>query len=185
MPADQSAPAVYLTFDDGPHPVVTPFVLQQLQQFEALATFFMVGNNITKHPAIFDEVKNAGHTIGNHTYNHLNGYKTSVDKYLENVLKASGTIDGKKFRPPYGRINKKQALSINNAGLELVMWSLLSGDFDASTSSQKCLSNVINNIKPGDIVVFHDSEKAFSHLQFVLPKVLSFCVCKGWQMKGL
>lgn len=177
--------SVYLTFDDGPHQEATPFVLDMLSKYKAKATFFCVGNNVKKYPTIYQRILEEGHTTGNHTFNHLNGWKTNSERYLEDIRLARQSIDSDLFRPPYGRIRGKQGKLIKETGMCLVYWSLLSGDFDVELSPSKCLQNVINHIKPGDIVVFHDSAKAFPRLQFVLPKVLEFCNQKGWRTKSL
>lgn len=177
--------SVYLTFDDGPHPEATPFVLDLLAKYQAKATFFCVGNNAREHQDIYERILNEGHKTGNHTFSHLNGWKTNPTKYLEDINLARKYIDSDLFRPPYGKIRGGQGKLLKSEGMRLVYWTLLSGDFDLELSPGKCLQNVMNHIKPGDIVVFHDSAKAFPRLQFVLPKVLEFCHQKGWQLKTL
>ncbi len=176
---------LYLTFDDGPHPEVTPFVLNELKKYNALATFFCIGNNVEKYPEVYGQILNEGHRIGNHTFNHLNGWKTADNIYLENIAKAARIIDSNLFRPPYGRITKFQleALKGNNFNLKTIMWSVLSGDFDEKISWENCYLNVINNSEPGCIVVFHDSTKAFSRLKQVLPKVLEYFALRGNRFK--
>lgn len=163
---------VYLTFDDGPTPEITEWVLQQLQEHQAKATFFCIGKNIVAHPSIFREIENKGHRVGNHTFNHFNGWETDHNTYLQNVADCSEVMDSKLFRPPYGRIKRQQAKTLKKEGYQVIMWSVLSGDFDQSLSKEKCLENVLKHIKDGDIVVFHDSVKAFRLLKYVLPKVL-------------
>lgn len=177
--------SVYLTFDDGPHPEATPFILDILKKYQGKATFFCVGNNVRKYPKIYERILQEGHKTGNHTFNHLNGWKTNTEKYLEDIRLARKQIESNLFRPPYGRIKKRQSNLLKKEGMQLVYWSLLSGDFDIELSPQRCLENVVKQIKPGDIVVFHDSEKAWTKLQFVLPKVLEFCGKKGWKLKSL
>jgi peptidoglycan/xylan/chitin deacetylase (PgdA/CDA1 family) len=184
MPTGET-PAVYLTFDDGPHPVATPFILQQLAACDARATFFCIGKCIADYPGIFEQTIAAGHSVGNHTYNHLNGWKTSTEEYIDNIAAANEFISNRIFRPPYGRISRKQAALLQAAGWKVYMWSVLSADFDIAVSPEKCLDNVLSNIAPGAIVVFHDSSKAWDRLRYVLPFVLDYCKEQGWKMCGL
>ncbi|WP_379083945.1 polysaccharide deacetylase family protein [Pedobacter sp. UC225_65] len=196
----RSKKIVYLTFDDGPIPNVTDFVLNTLKSFEAKATFFCIGDNITKHPEVFANVKNAGHAIGNHTFNHLKGWKTNDETYIANFLQCQQLTQSNLFRPPYGRIKKSQikklrtvytAQSANlnpqttNANLQIIMWDVISYDFDARLSPEKCYQNVIRNTKNGSIIVFHDSLKAFDRLQYALPKTLKYLSEKGYQFGTL
>lgn len=175
-------PCVYLTFDDGPHPTATPFVLEQLDKFNAKATFFCIGKNVVEHPDIYNEIVSKGHTTGNHTQHHLNGWKVKQDNYLQNVALAAERIDSKLFRPPYGRITWAQAGKLD---YDIYMWDVLSADFDTTISPQQCLNNVLNNIAPGSIVVFHDSTKAWDRMSYALPRVLQHCTDKGWEIKAL
>lgn len=184
MPAG-IAPAVYLTFDDGPHETATKFALDILQQYDAKATFFCIGKNVVAHPGIYSDILAAGHTAGNHTHNHLNGWKHTDMQYLDNIQLASGYIDSKLFRPPYGRIKRSQATHLLNAGWNICMWDVLSGDFDRSLSPGKCLDNVLRHTEPGSIVLFHDSEKAWERMSYALPRVLEYCKEKNWQLKAL
>jgi peptidoglycan/xylan/chitin deacetylase (PgdA/CDA1 family) len=187
MPAGDLPPAVYLTFDDGPHPTATPFVLKQLAQHNAKATFFCIGKCVAEYPEIYEQVLAAGHAVGNHTNNHLNGWKTSAEEYIHNIAAAGELIHSKRFRPPYGRITRAQS-ALLHAGehpWKVYMWSLLSADFDEHISPEKCLDNVLSNISPGSIVVFHDSAKAWERLRYALPFVIDYCKEKGWEMKGL
>jgi peptidoglycan/xylan/chitin deacetylase (PgdA/CDA1 family) len=179
--ADHNARCIYLTFDDGPIPIVTPFVLNILKQYNAKATFFCIGDNLNKHPDIFEQVKSDGHAIGNHTYNHLKGWDTDNQTYLNNFLLADKLLDTKLFRPPYGRIKRSQVKLLKDAkpGLEVIMWTVLSGDFDAAIGPEKCLQNVLNNTDNGAIVLFHDSLKAFPRLEYTLPKVM-----EQWSREG-
>jgi peptidoglycan/xylan/chitin deacetylase (PgdA/CDA1 family) len=179
--------SVYLTFDDGPIPEVTPWVLDELKKYNAKATFFCIGENVQKHPEIFQRILSEGHSVGNHTFNHLNGWKTATSEYIENVDKAEGQMgnkskfkiqDSRLFRPPYGKLTSKQAKILQRKGFKIVMWDIISYDYDANTSSEKCLQNVLKNIKPGSVIVFHDSLKAEKKLRFVLPKVLQFLIEK-------
>lgn len=180
---------VYLTFDDGPHPEITPWVLNQLKRFDAAGTFFCIGNNVEKHPGTYQRILEEEHSVGNHTFNHLNGWKTEDNMYLEDVTKATQFIKSSLFRPPYGRIKNSQAKKIKTAmdtkEAKIIMWDILSADFDSSLLPQQCLNNVVENITPGSIVVFHDSEKAFNNLKYVLPKVLEFLQEEGFQCKRI
>lgn len=166
--------AVYLTFDDGPIPEVTPWVLDELKKHNAKATFFCIGENVQKHPEIFRRITAEGHSVGNHTFNHLKGTKTETPAYIKNVLLAEELINSKLFRPPYGRITSKQARILQEKGFKIVMWDIISYDYDATIAEEKCLQNVLKNIKPGSVIVFHDSLKAEKNLQYVLPKILEF-----------
>src|ERR1700757_3048973 len=165
---------IFLTFDDGPHPNITPFVLDELKKYNALATFFCIGKNVLQYDDIYRRITTEGHTVANHTHNHLNGWKTTNDIYLANIMKAKKYIDSDLFRPPYGKITKLQLRQLTTERFRLrpVMWSVLSGDFDKELTPEKCLQNVIKNAASGSIVVFHDSEKAFERLQYALPGVL-------------
>ena len=169
---------VYLTFDDGPIPEATVWVLDLLKSKNIKATFFCVGENVTKYPEIYQRILEEGHSVGNHTYNHLNGWKTDGDRYNKNVEKASKVIQSSLFRPPYGKLTPRliQRLKKN---YDVVMWDVLSGDFDTSLSPQDCLTNVTENAKEGSIIVFHDSIKAIDKLKVVLPEVISFFENKG------
>lgn len=181
---------VYLTFDDGPTTEITEWVLEQLKIHNAKATFFCIGNNIEKHPEIFQKIINDNHAIGNHTCNHLNGWSTNTANYIENVnlcqSQISNFIDMHRdqlpnlFRPPYGKIKPSQSNVLRKLGYKIIMWDVISYDFDAETSPEKCLKNVINNVKSGSIIVFHDSKKAEQKLREVLPKTLTFLKEKGF-----
>lgn len=186
---------IYLTFDDGPTPEITEWVLQELEKNNAKATFFCIGNNIEKHPTIFEKLINQGHIAGNHTFNHLNGWKTSTADYLENVKKCEAAIsipkskfqnlNSKLFRPPYGKIKPSQAKQLRQLGYKIIMWDVLSADFDTTISREKCLENALNKIQSGSIIVFHDSVKAFPNLEYTLPKTLKFLKEKGFVFETL
>jgi peptidoglycan-N-acetylglucosamine deacetylase len=181
---------IYLTFDDGPTPEITEWVLQELEKYNAKATFFCIGNNIEKHPEIFEKVIAKGHSIGNHTFNHLNGWKTSTEEYLKNSIQCSvisklNIEHCKLFRPPYGKIKTTQAKKLRQLGYKIIMWDVLSADFDTSISKGNCLENVLQNVKPGSIIVFHDSVKAFPNLEYALPKTLKFLKEKGFIFEKL
>jgi len=179
---------VYFTFDDGPHPEVTNFVLDQLFMNGGEATFFCIGKNVEKYPEVYQRILQEGHTIGNHTQNHLNGWEVDDNIYIENIKKATSSIKSNLFRPPYGRIKRNQIKQIRqNSELpqKIVMWSVLSGDFDERITPRKCYDNVFNNTKSGDIIVFHDSEKAFKNLKYVLPKLLDYYGNNGYVIRAL
>ena len=165
---------LYLSFDDGPHPEVTPFVLEELKKYGARATFFCIGKNVKEYPQIYKRVLVEGHRVGNHTQNHLNGWKVGDKKYIDNIQAAAERIDSDLFRPPYGRIGVFQSKLLRAAPFhyKIVMWEVLSGDFDRSIDAKKCAQNVLRHARPGSIVVFHDSEKAFDRLRDALPVVL-------------
>lgn len=186
---DTKEKIIYLTFDDGPHPVATPFVLDELKKHSAKASFFCIGKNVIEHPLIYKRVLAEEHVVGNHTQNHLNGWKTGNDEYFKDILEAAKHIHSTFFRPPYGRIRSTQATHLKkllkNEHSTIVMWDVLSGDFDESINNERCLKNVIQNAGPGSIIVFHDSEKAFAKLQFVLPQVLQFFTEKGYVFRSL
>lgn len=173
---------VYLTFDDGPIPEITEWVLDQLTQYKAKATFFCIGDNIEKHPEIFQKIIENNHSIGNHTFNHLKGWETSSKQYIENAEKCAHIMatfkirntNPKLFRPPYGKIKPSQAKALRQSGYKIIMWDVISMDFDANISPEQCLDNVTKHIKSGSIIVFHDSSKAWQNLQYVLPKTLEF-----------
>ncbi len=224
---------IFLTFDDGPIPIVTPWVLKTLKSFNAKATFFCIGDNINKHPAIFLQLKADGHAIGNHTYNHLKGWATADELYIKNFNKCQNLTQTYLFRPPYGRIKRSQIFEIqkskikneesenlkvkskkskiknqntkndksqianpqsqirnpqseiHNPQSQIIMWDVLSGDFDTALSPQKCLKNVLKHTQNGSIIVFHDSLKAWDRLQYVLPKALDYWKKQGFSFEGL
>lgn len=177
IPNDENK--IYLTFDDGPTPEVTEWVLDQLAKHNAKATFFCIGQNIVDNPTIFQKLLDNGHAIGNHTFDHPNGWQTKTEEYLKNVSLCQDEIHNqntstKLFRPPYGKLKPSQLKSIKQQGFQIIMWDVLSADFDTSISPEKCLKNVIPNIRSGSIIIFHDSEKAFKNLEYTLPKVLNY-----------
>jgi peptidoglycan-N-acetylglucosamine deacetylase len=186
---DTKEKIIYLTFDDGPHPLATPFVLDELKKHSAKASFFCIGKNVIDHPVIYKRIAEEKHTVGNHTQNHLNGWKTGNDEYFADILEAAKQIQSTFFRPPYGRIRSSQAKQLKKVmkseHAKIVMWDVLSGDFDVSINNERCLKNVIQNAEPGSIIVFHDSEKAFAKLQLVLPQVLQFFTEKGYVFRSL
>lgn len=175
---------IYLTFDDGPIPDVTPKVLELLSKYNAKATFFMVGENVKRYPEVYKQVLSQGHAVGNHSFNHIKGFSTSNQDYYNNIAEARKYIDSQLFRPPHGQITFTQIKEISK-NYKIIMWSVLSGDFDAKISSEKCSKNVINNAKIGSIVVFHDSLKAEKNMFPALENTLEYFSCKGYQFKSL
>lgn len=197
-----SSNAIYLTFDDGPIPQVTPWVLALLQEYDAKASFFCIGDNVKKHPEIFQQILKQGHCIGNHTFNHLNGWKIGTSYYVNNALQCENmmlaTERGSKsgnfisqlpkyrlFRPPYGRIKNSQSRALKRKGFQVVMWDVISGDYDKDFTPQDCYHNVIENASAGSLIVFHDSLKAFDNLKTVLPKVLEYYTRQGLNFRSL
>lgn len=175
---------LYLTFDDGPIPDVTNEVLDILNEYNAKATFFCVGENVSKNPHIFGRVIRNGHAVGSHTYNHLNGWSVDIEFYLNNMRQAATLIKSSLFRPPYGRIRPLQARAISK-DFKIVMWDVLSGDFDAANTAEDCYHNVINNAIPGSIIVFHDSIKSRSNVLGALPQVLNYYTSLGYRFEAL
>jgi peptidoglycan/xylan/chitin deacetylase (PgdA/CDA1 family) len=191
---------LYLTFDDGPTPEITDWVLQTLNKFEAKATFFCIGNNIEKHPDIFQNILAEEHAIGNHTYNHLKGWKHKTKDYIEDVLNTQDLMNFqiqnseivnrepslvKLFRPPYGKFKNKQSKKLLELDYRIILWDVLSYDWDSSVSEQTCFNNVTSAAKEGSIIVFHDSLKASRNLKHVLPQVLEYYSEKGFSFKRL
>jgi peptidoglycan/xylan/chitin deacetylase (PgdA/CDA1 family) len=178
---------LYLTFDDGPHPVATPFVLDELKKYEATATFFCIGKNVEEHPHIYRRMLMEGHRAGNHTHNHLNGWKTGKRQYLDNIRHAARHIDSNLFRPPYGRIGIAQAALLRSDpfNYRIIMWEVLSADFDKTLAGERCVRNVVRHARPGSIVVFHDSEKAWPRLRVALPRVLEHFSELGYRFEAV
>lgn len=205
MPVEKGEKILYLTFDDGPHPIATTFVLDELKKYDAKATFFCIGRNVVDHAEVYKRTIDEGHAVGNHTYNHLNGWKTKDNDYVADVLKAATVIDSGLFRPPYGRITKFQSAVLRNKlavsnkpgtdkstssniqhpTFNIIMWSVLSADWDNNIDGKKCYENVVLNAKSGSIVVFHDSAKALDRMQFALPKVLEYYAQQGFRFCSL
>ncbi len=181
---------IFLTFDDGPTPEITPWVLKILKENNIKATFFCIGKNITQYPDIFQNIANEGHQIGNHTYNHKNGWKTRNEDYLQNIelyqneiFNLKSVICNKKskiFRPPYGKIKPSQSKILRKLGYKIIIWDILSADFDNTITKEKCLENATQKVTSGSIIVFHDSEKAFKNLEYALPKTIQILKEKGF-----
>jgi peptidoglycan/xylan/chitin deacetylase (PgdA/CDA1 family) len=176
---------IYLTFDDGPTPQITEWVLNLLEKENIKATFFCIGNNIEKHPEIFKKIISSGHSLGNHTFNHLQGWKTPEEEYIKNVdlckmeMDNSSTEKSILFRPPYGKIRPNQSKSLRKKGYKIIMWDVLSKDYDSNTSPEECLKHV-KKTKTGSIIVFHDSLKAWKNLEYTLPKAIAFLKSEGF-----
>lgn len=175
---------IHLTFDDGPIPEVTPWVLDQLATYDAKATFFCVGDNLRKHGDVAQMVADQGHALGNHTFNHLNGWATDNIPYFHNIRHCAHLVQSDLFRPPYGRLRPKQAQFLQRH-YHIVMWDVLSGDFDPNVSPQQCFENVVQHAGPGSIVVFHDSIKAIDKLHYALPRVLDYFSSHGYRFEGI
>ena len=175
---------IYLTFDDGPIPEITPKVLDILERHNAKATFFCVGDNVSKHPEVYQQVVNAGHANGNHTFHHLNGWKTSVEEYINDVNKCSKLVNSPLFRPPHGRI-RPSAIKRLRKEYQIIMWSVLTGDYDRTLTPEKVLKNAIDHTTDGSIVVFHDSVKASERMEFALTKTLAYFSEQGYEFRTL
>lgn len=184
---------LYLTFDDGPIPEMTEWVLKVLSDYQVKATFFTVAHNIEKHPDIFNKVREQGHTVANHTFNHLDSWRNSFDKYTLNVLKAQETLlangatnkEASLFRPPYGKLTRQISLWLKKNGFQTVMWDVLSADFDPTLSSVNCLKKTVNATRNGSIIIFHDNIKAWKNLEYVLPRYIEIMQAKGFVFKSL
>jgi len=204
---DSTQKTLYLTFDDGPTPEITDWVLDCLKSYNAKATFFCIGNNVEKYPEIFRRIIDEGHSVGNHTQNHLKGWKTKIKNYIENVILCdlvlksqipkNNSQEGNSkiinhqslifnlFRPPYGRLKPKQGKALIKNGYKIIMWSVLSLDWDKNLSTTQCYNNVVKKAVSGDIIVFHDSIKASKNMRFALPKVLEYFSEKGFEFKRI
>lgn len=179
-----SSKTVYLTFDDGPTPGITDKVLNILEQHQAKATFFCVGEQAEKHFELFESLRQKGHHVGNHTFNHLKGWTTSISEYLDNIKKADKIISSTLFRPPYGKASRTQIAQIKKK-YHLIMWDILAGDFDANNTIEKIVSNVISNIQPGSIVVLHDSKKHGKKMLKALPVIMKKLDELGYSFKAI
>jgi len=181
---DSNDKSVYLTFDDGPVPEATPWVLDLLSKYDVKASFFCVGDNVESHPEIYQRIEQEGHVIGNHSNAHISGWDVSHDDYLSNIAQATTVIKSKLYRPPYGKMTYRQMKSIQQ-NFKIIMWDILSGDFDAKISPEKCYSNVMENLEPGSIVVFHDSKKCIDKLKAFLPQLIEKLQSDGCSFKLL
>jgi len=175
---------VYLTFDDGPIPEATPFVLDLLKEHKIKATFFCVGDNVYKYPELFEQIKKAGHQVGNHTFNHLRGFKCSTLDYAKNVVKANKYINSPLFRPPHGQIRFFQLLKLMRR-YKIVMWDVITRDYNSGLSGEFVLNIVKEYARNGSIIVFHDSLKAEKNLKYALPKTIEFLIAEGYRFDVL
>jgi peptidoglycan-N-acetylglucosamine deacetylase len=175
---------VFLTFDDGPVPEVTPLVLGILKKYNVKATFFCVGENVQKHPDIFRMLRMDGHAIGNHTFHHVKAWKTDYSSYLSEVEQCNQLVESSLFRPPHGQINPKITRQLSK-DYKIIMWSALTGDYDKSLTADQCLANAIKNTKPGAIIVFHDSIKACERMEYALPLYIEHCLEQGYSFRTL
>ncbi len=180
---------LYLSFDDGPHPNITPFVLEQLDKYNAKATFFCIGDNVAKYPDIYQQLIDRGHAVGNHTQHHINGWKTGDTIYIDDIKEAAQHVLSPLFRPPYGRISRsqikelKRQLAPGNKEYVIVMWNILAGDWIQELSPEKCYDRINGKIKAGDIIVFHDSDKAWDRMSYCLPLILEKYSKEGYRFE--
>ena len=179
---------IYLTFDDGPHPLITPKILEILKRYDAKATFFCIGNNVKKYPKTFELIKKEGHSVGTHTFNHENGWKTKTNDYIKSFQDANNLIHSNLFRPPHGKIKYSQLKKMRTwhaASLRVVAWTVIAYDWDHALSPEDVYQNVIRNAGDGSIVTFHDSLKAYNNMISALPRVLEYYSHKGFIFKSL
>ncbi len=182
MPGSERA--VYLTFDDGPTPGITEEVLQLLEQYKARATFFCLGRNVERHPEVFRKILDAGHSVGNHTYSHLRGWKTANEAYRNDVELAGRYIESNLFRPPYGQIKPSQIRELSRK-YRIILWEVMSHDYETRIAKERSLRAVLRHSRPGSIIVFHDSLKAWPKLKYILPRVLEEFKGRGYAFKSL
>lgn len=182
---DREYKRVYLTFDDGPTPEATEFVLSELAKHQFEATFFCIGDQVAKNPEIYELVQEKGHRVGNHTFHHLSAWSASKEEYLNNVDQCAELVNSNLFRPPYGRITGKVAKDLKEKGYKIILWDVLSGDFDLSRTADSCLEALKKSTRKGSVIVFHDSLKSFQQLQRILPPYLEFLKENGWTSKAI
>tara|TARA_B100000900_G_scaffold408081_1_gene421774 strand:- start:9540 stop:10154 length:615 start_codon:yes stop_codon:yes gene_type:complete len=181
---DTDEKVIYLTFDDGPHPIITPWIIDLMNQYNAKGTFFLIGDSVRRNPDLYQLYKNNGHKVGNHTYRHVKGWQSRKKKYLKEIAQCAKFVKSSLFRPPYGQINLQGIREIKKQ-YKVVMWDVLSWDFDTETTSEICLSNVINYSKEGSIVLFHENEKSMKNIMYALPKVLDHFTKLGYKFKAI
>lgn len=181
---DTGEKTLYLTFDDGPAPNVTDQVLDILQEYGAKATFFCIGQHALNHPTIIDRILAEGHELGNHTFDHLNGWRTPKPKYLSDVAQCDNVFKSTLFRPPYGKLRIGQYMEIRKTH-KVIMWDVVSGDFDRKVSQEQCLKNVLDHADSGSIVLMHDKERTAGKLAYYLPRVLGHYAENGFVFKSL
>lgn len=181
---ERNAKRVFLTFDDGPTPEITRWIIDTLAKYNAKATFFCLGKNVELYPELYKSLKDAGHAVGNHSYSHIKGWGVSAERYIEDVDLADSFIHSNLFRPPYGRITRSQARRLGSR-YNLILWDVLSRDYSSLVSPHACLRTVVKNVEGGSIVVFHDSKKAFPRLKYVLPRVLEYLYANGYECSSI
>ncbi len=181
---EPTTPTLYLTFDDGPIPGLTEWVLDTLKKYQVKATFFCVGDNIAKNKGVFERIKQEGHSIGNHTYNHIKGFKTKTSEYLANTEECERLTNTKLFRPPYGQLKKSQYKSLLDRGYKIIMWDVISYDYE-KIKPETCLKNVIRNVKNGSIILFHDNIKAEEKIKHALPKTIEYFLKLNYKFAAL
>ena len=182
MPEDEHA--LYLTFDDGPHPETSHLILDILKEHKAKASFFCVGENVSRYPETYKQIRDAGHAVGNHAYNHLKGWETGTAEYVENIRKCSEVVNSTLFRPPYGKMKRAQQ-KILRKQYDIIMWTVLSRDYDPKVDANTCLEQTWKHTRPGAIILFHDSLKTIDKIKFVLPAYLSRAREAGYALKVL
>ena len=182
MPRDEKK--IFLTFDDGPHPIITPKIIDLLRRYDAKATFFCVGRNVEANKDIFNMILKEGHSVGNHTYNHDRGWRTATKDYIESVERANEHINSNLFRPPHGRIKYSQIRALQQK-YKIITWTVISYDWDKSITSDDCFNNIIRNADSGSIIVFHDSEKAINNMLPTLERVLKYYKSKGFTFEKI
>lgn len=175
---------VYLTFDDGPTPGITEWILATLKRYNAKATFFVLGKNVEMYPDLFEKILADGHRVGNHTYSHQKGWITPLERYLEDIDFASDIVQSNLFRPPYARITPSQLRAIAKR-YKIIMWSIISRDYNRKLTGEMCLRGVLPHIKAGSIILFHDSEKSFANMSYALPKTLEYIEKLGLKCKAI
>ena len=189
MPSEEKV--LYLSFDDGPHPTITPFVLEQLRKYNAKASFFCIGENVIRYPEIFARLTAEGHAVGNHTQHHINGWKNDDEMYINDISEAAIHIRSPLFRPPYGRIRRSQIRKLHQQktaegkSYSIIMWNILAGDWVEHLHPEKCYRRIEGKISNGDIIVFHDSEKAWDRMSYCLPLLLEKFTREGYRFEKI
>ena len=182
---NKNSKTIYLTFDDGPIPEITPWVLDILDSFDIKATFFCVGDNVRKHPDIYNDVSERGHQVGNHTFNHIQGWKYGNKEFLYNANMAKQLIESNLFRPPHGHMRYKQCSQLQAEGYEVIMWDVVTRDYSKRMNPEQVLQNVKKYARDGSIIVFHDSLKAENNLKYALPKSIEWLLNEGYTFKRI
>lgn len=183
-PGNPDEKVIYITIDDGPIPEMTPGTLDMLARYNAKATFFCVGDNVRKYPDLFERIKAEGHSVGNHTFNHLSGLRTKVADYIENVKKADPLINSNLFRPPHGKMKHRQTIALAGER-KIILWDVLSKDYDTQVTPERCWQNVADYVSTGSIILFHDNLKAIPRQRFALEKTLERYSAEGFQFKAI